>query len=539
MLRRYLALQGTWSGALGVVVGVATGLAIVPLLDGVIANDGRIAIGSIDVVIIALTALVTATAAAIVPTRDLARTSVLAALGGRRPVAKVRPRQVRIGAVLVAGGLTALWLAVTSARNANDTGDGLGAAVVLAGFGGLAVLAGMCCVCPVVVDLVARVGSRRRGATRLATRGLGRHRARSAALVAAIAAIGAAAMAAGATAEEEFATQTRSGRQTADLDLVSISTAQVGPDGEVRLADPTTRCLSRPWIRSRRWSASRRGTSRIRSWCPSTTARSMTMMVADVGLLDLIGLTGQQRAALADVDAAEVAPVGMPMADRRPDANLGSLETISICSPRTTSARGASSRRQAVERLGLDPVPGEVFGQLQHDIDRDQYDRLTSLNVFTNESAYFVDVSQGEVMTNVSVGYPERDDSTLARAIILLGMLLLTTVVVGVGMALWAAEGKDERDALVSIGAAPSVLARVVGIKAWLLAFVGGLIAVPLGYGTLRLAIAAAGNETTFPWFVAVGVVVVVPLVIGVIATLGSAVAQRVRPVRMSTLTTD
>ena len=106
-------------------------------------------------------------------------------------------------------------------------------------------------------------------------------------------------------------------------------------------------------------------------------------------------------------------------------------------------------------------------------------------------------------------------------------------------MALWAAEGKDERDALVSIGASPSVLARVVGIKAWLLAFVGGVIAVPLGYGTLRLAVAAAAEQTTFPWLVALGIVVVVPLLIGVIATLGSAIAQRVRPVRMSTLATD
>ena len=86
-------------------------------------------------------------------------------------------------------------------------------------------------------------------------------------------------------------------------------------------------------------------------------------------------------------------------------------------------------------------------------------------------------------------------------------MLLLTTVVVGVGMALWAAEGKDERDALVSIGAGPSVLARVVGLKAWLLALVGGVIAVPLGYGTLRLVVAAAHKQTTFPWLVAAGVV--------------------------------
>ena len=121
------------------------------------------------------------------------------------------------------------------------------------------------------------------------------------------------------------------------------------------------------------------------------------------------------------------------------------------------------------------------------------------LNVFSTESAYFLDVPTGETSTFVTVGYPDSDYSTLTRLIILGGMLLLTVIVVGVGMALWAAEGKDERDALVSIGASPSVLARVVGIKAWLLAFVGGVIAVPLGFGTLRLAVAAAGEQNDVP----------------------------------------
>ena len=95
VLRRYLALQGTWSGLVAA-VGMAAGLVLVPLLGDVIASDGRIDMVAFDLIVIVLVALTTPTLAAIVPTRDLARTSVLAALGGRRPIARVRPRQVRI-----------------------------------------------------------------------------------------------------------------------------------------------------------------------------------------------------------------------------------------------------------------------------------------------------------------------------------------------------------------------------------------------------------------------------------------------------------
>ncbi len=578
VLRRYLALQGTWSGLVGVLVGMAAGLALVPVLGDLIANDGRIDVVAFDLIVIAVVALTTATLAAIVPTKDLARTSVLAALGGRRPIAKVRPRQVRFGAMLVAGGLAALWLAVSSARDSNNNngGNGLGAAVALAGAGGLAVLAGMCCVCPVIVDLVSRAGSKRRGATRLATRGLGRHRARSAALMAAIAAIGAAAIAAGATAEQQFADQ-RDMFFSSELDLVEVVSAvftndgsdaqglgpgsirpPVGPDlpfldGSVEV-DPAGGQAAGPqpvvveqsvldgveavvgpvdWYQATQVLNTEQAAAAM-----GGDLFSEPLLVADEGLLNVIGLTAGQRAILASVDGAMIVPSATESPSQFQVGDMfGGLQATVIQAE--TNRFWMVINPQAVERLGLDVVPAGTFGRLQHNVTRDQYDELTSQNVFTNESAFFVDVPPGELMTSINVGYPDVDYSTLARLIILGGMLLLTTVVVGVGMALWAAEGKDERDALVSIGAAPSVLARVVGLKAFLLAFVGGVIAVPLGFGTLRLVVEAAHEHTTFPWLVAAGVVIVVPILIGIVATVGSAIAQRVRPVRMSTLATD
>jgi putative ABC transport system permease protein len=536
VLRRYLALQGTWSGAVGVVAGVGLGLGLLPFLDSVVANDGRTAIGGADIAVIVAVALTTATLAAIVPTRDLARTSVLAALGGRRPVGSVRPHQVRLGVFLIAGGSTALWLAVSSARDSASFGGGMGASVALAGAGGLAMLAGMCCVCPVVVDVVARVGSRRRGATRLATRSLGRHRARSAALVAAIAAIGAAAVAAGATAEHEFSA--RGSQSYMHLDRIELSSFELAPPSlpdqsamptEVAKAvDPSILAEVEAVVGDVSWLQARQ--------VGPTESVPSPLLVADEALLDLLHLTPGQRAALAEVDVALIEPEqtnGMSMSGSH---DFGPLEWIVLTSEVDQSRAWAVVTPEAVERFGLETIPSATFGILDHEITRGEYDDLVDLNSFTNETAYFLAVPSGEVGTNVGFAFPETDYSAMARLIILGGMLLLTTLVVGVGMALWAAEGKDERDALVSLGAPPATMARVVGIKAWLLAFVGGAIAVPLGFGTLRLAVAAAGESTTFPWLVAVGLVVLVPLLIGATATLGSAVAQRARPVRMSTL---
>jgi putative ABC transport system permease protein len=542
VLRRYLALQGTWSAGVGVVAGVVLGLGLVPLLDSAIANDGRVAVGAVDLVAIGLTALFAGTVAAIVPTRDLANTSVLAALGGRRPVGKVRPRQVRIGALAVAVGLTMMWLAVTSARHQNDTGDGLGASVVLAAGGGLAVLAGMCCVCPMVVDLIARLGSRRRGSVRLATRSLGRHRARSAALMAAVAAIGAAAMAAGATAEQDLAERHLYSNQRG-LDTLEISSQQGGADEtqpyEVRQVEQSTLDQIEAIVGPAEWTQTRQ--LAVDPDAPSSSGDiSVPLVVAGPDVLDIIGLTAGQRTALAQADAAMISPIadGVAMSSSN-DLGFGSLETVDIQIDSGDMRWWQVVNPEAVDRLQLQTVPASTYGRLSHDITRSEYDQLMNLNVFTNESAYFSAVRSDPVSTSIGVPFPENDYTTMTRLIILGGMLLLTTVVVGIGMALWAAEGKDERDALVSIGAPPSTMAKVVGTKAWLLATAGGVIAVPLGFGTLRLAVAAAGEQTRFPWLIAGGVVVVVPLLIGVVSTLGSAAAQRVRPVRMSTLASD
>ena len=84
------------------------------------------------------------------------------------------------------------------------------------------------------------------------------------------------------------------------------------------------------------------------------------------------------------------------------DDNFGNLNATVIDDAAATSRFWMVINPQAVERLGLDVVPAGRFGRLQHNITRDQYDELTSQNVFTNESAFFVDCPTGRVMTDAS-----------------------------------------------------------------------------------------------------------------------------------------
>ena len=84
------------------------------------------------------------------------------------------------------------------------------------------------------------------------TRSLGRHRARSAALIAAVAAIGAAAIAAGATAEQEFAD--RQQWQSSETDLVEVIDLRAA--GPPRLSNTSADEPSSDWWETSRFARS-------------------------------------------------------------------------------------------------------------------------------------------------------------------------------------------------------------------------------------------------------------------------------------------
>lgn len=549
VLRRFLALQGTWTGVVGAAVGVLGGLGIVGLFAERIRNDGRIAWFPGDWAIIALTAVAVATVAAIVPTRSMSSMSsmsVLSALGGRRPVPPVRRRQLSTGVALVAGGLLMIFMATVSARGAHDGGGDFTFPAIVAALAGIAVLAGVCCLCPLLVDAIARAGARRRGVPMLAARSLGRHRARAAALLAAVVAVGAAGTAIAAAGEQTV----RNDRQI-DNGLVrwGPDVIRIGSIGFDDRTDTSTRAdvdVAAPGVRADveaiagpvRWFAA----STV-----GTDLRSSDVYVADDGLLELMGLTATQRASVAELDSFELVPtadadsfVGYGFGGPDPSASVPEPERI-VIPDLAFNYRNTFVSPAYADSADLERQPAVYFGRADHDLDRSEADAIARLGIYDVEAQVFASLDRPsgslEIFTDCQCGRIEW--LKWVRLATIGGTLLLMTLIITLGMALWAAEGRDERDTLVAIGASPSVLARIAAAKAWAIAFVGMLAAVPLGFGTLSLAVAAAQEQTVFPWVFVVVAVVGLPLVIGAGAWASSAIGQRARHVTASSVSVD
>ena len=81
--------------------------------------------------------------------------------------------------------------------------------------------------------------------------------------------------------------------------------------------------------------------------------------------------------------------------------------------------------------------------------------------------------------------------------------------------------------------------ARVAGWRAGGLTLAAMIVAVPAGLATAWMFARAATGQISMPWLMASLLLFAVPLVVGVGAWGSSAVAQRLRPVRMSSLTAD
>jgi hypothetical protein len=138
----------------------------------------------------------------------------------------------------------------------------------------------------------------------------------------------------------------------------------------------------------------------------------------------------------------------------------------------------------------------------------------------------------------------ESISTTEARQIVLAIVLFIALIVLAMSLALSAAETRDERDILVSLGARPSTMRAVSGWKAALLAVSGALVAIPTGFIPVAVVFLAVVNpgETAhiaFPWSTTLQLVVAAPIIAGLVAYAGSAIVQALRPTRMSTFAAD
>lgn len=540
---RTLGLLGTVTAAFGVVLGFVVAAGVQhrwPRLFG--GDGGQVRVVAFDLVVIAVTALAVATVAALAPTRSLARVSVLAALAGRRPVGSVPPGVVRSGAALFAGGLLIALIATRSGVNGGGSEAGM-----LAALGMICSVLGVCMLSPALVDRFAGLAARAGGSLRLAARGVARHRPRAAAVLASLLLLGMGATGVAAMVEHNIA------KEVAE---------PLGPLAEQRNDVVWARALStRPYDasglavdepvpltdESGRRAAAEEILGRV-EWTPAAVAYDpdqydptmglVSYMVASDAVLDLYGASAEHRALIADSDhAVQLSRAGASQWDDQFIPIIDAPELQMYAQLPFISESAARAR-------GLTIVPDAfLFGRADHSLTEREATAITRLSDTFAEAMYYSDgPDEGSYASWDISQWPDtgpRLTHNQIRLILLAVSLLLVTLVVAFGMALWAVEGRDERDVLVAVGASPSTMARVAGWRAGGLTFAAMVVAVPMGLFVSWMVSRAAKGDIVVPWSLMVLLIFAVPAVIGAGAWLSSAVAQRARPVRMSTLTAD
>jgi putative ABC transport system permease protein len=560
VLRRALFFQGTWTGAVGTLLGFGAGVAglvvLSPHTDGLFQRDvGAYVVRVTDLVPIAVIGVAAATIAALVPARTTSRIPVLAALAGRRPLTKV-PRWVTVaGFASIASGLSLLGLAVIGATRTNGPGtqneqDIWAATAVL---GGMAVLLGACAIAPAYVSLLDRVASRLSGSWRFAARSLARQRTRTGAVVSGLCAagalaIGASALVIGAVGEQEQRDATLP-RNEVHISAVTMDAErqEVTATPDAALVDDVAAVLP--------------GADRI-DLTAVAVRDGRVAVVADSAAIDVYDLSDKAQDALAAGGAIELRMLGMEDQQRPQQQFTEGGPMIDVTSVPASPERVGDLPRvlvspALVEQLGLTPGDGPVVLRADHDLTDDEVGAIEDLRddyyaAHPDDDPTPVPVPGGGERKVVRAGvshdftfvqtFARSDtvDAFVVEAILSAIAVGFALIVVAVSLALAAAETRDERDVLAIVGATPATMRRTSAQKAAILTVMGGLLAIPVGFLPVVVFTRAdrvGGPLLVFPWRTVSVLVVAVPLITTAATTAASALALRLRPVRVSTMT--
>ncbi len=575
LLKRMLSLQGAWCGVLGTVVGMAAGVVTLSLMHGQFNNWIHRDIGPYvwsgrDLVAIAVIGVLAATLAAYFPARTAARVPVLSALSGRRPLGSLPRSIVPVGIALFGGGVVILGLVAAASRSGG--GNSLAAAAVL---GALLVLSGTCCVSPVAVASLAHVGAHLRGAGRVAVRSIVRSRARSAAVVMALAAINGGAIAMGTA----FASRSKPIGVSAPfmpnnaLVLVRHTTDFLSDGSDTTTTflpiQASTQQTIKTILPKATWTPRRAVTGTVNGTAGAPGGRDGgpligngkrvaiagpapdTIVVADPAVLTLMGFSQADIETLdrvgamvfpqenSDTSSAHSVTVGqgssaatIPAA--RPEHRLRSTAGVDAL---ITPAK-AQELNAPIESAGAIVTNPTAFNETQ----RASIDALTPTIMFGTSSP---DAPPSDITELLWAGPRTTGISANTVQQIILGIVVaIALLILAMSLALSAAETRDERDVLVSLGAPPRTMRGVAAWKAATLSFTAAALAVPTGFIPVAVAFHAsvrAGEraQLAFPWTTVLELLLLAPLLAALVAYVGSAIAQRVRPTQMSTFATD
>lgn len=545
-VRAALVLQGTFTGVVGTLTGLTLGGGLLAAGRDWVerAVDHRIGpwVGQpADVLAVAAVGVVAATVAALLPARTAARVPTLDALAGRRPLPPVPRRLTAGGLAAVATGLALLALAILGSRS-HENGT-VWALVAIAG--GVTELLGACAVAPLLVSRLEPLAGRASGAWRLAARGLARQRTRSGGVLSAAAAAGALAVCASALvlgAEARYGERLEAADEIvllagAPLVFPTVTVPQP-PNPSLRAAvadatgddDPVT---VRMLPAREPWTARQAGSDEWSEVLVGSGGGLDGPVVGDPAVLDAFEVPGDARDTLAR-DGLVVLAVedGEPVVVAPPGAEPLRAEVVAADQLVAGSAVVVTERLAA--SLGLEPVAAVLAYVPPGGIDHEREGALVALRADI-EHAGRDGFAASLWWSRPAGGEPVPLDLVLAGL-----ALAFSLFVVGTGLALAAAESKDERDVLTVAGAPPATLARTAGAKAWLLSTLGALLAVPVGFlPVVVYSLASRGLVIPFPLVLPVRTILLLvlaaPAVAALASTVASAAAQRVRPVRVST----
>lgn len=502
-VRRVLLAQGVVLGVLASFLGAAGGVLAFrygaePTALRLDRNLHGTEISWPVVVVIALLGATTAVVAAMLPSWKVARLTPLQALSGRFPIKPGESRAHRPAFVLAGGGLAIL----VAGGWATSYADGrypnwIGAAAVVAAIGLLVLVAGAVWATPYVVRRMSQLGRGLPLSGRYAFRDAGRHRVRTgAAAMALMVTVAGAVLAAfgfASASRAEFAESMPPRTMAVDLwgtngqpDRVEAAVATVQ-----RIVDPVETGLSLglrvPGGRERYVSVQREG--------------SLVQVVDEDSLklfarVDPAALEAFRSGGVLTTMSSAVRDGRLTMVADGRDRQSWTLSAAMVTRGDLTSIdqpRNAFISQETAAELGLTTGFPTMVVRTQDPISQDAVDRLQVYGIY---------------------GWTDDPDRAVAAVLQFAGLgaaALLTALVVGIAVALAAAESRDDVATLAAVGAGPWRRRGFGAMHGFFIGLVASVLGVAIGVPAGVSLVQVDGMPgVDVPWLATAGTVGVV-----------------------------
>ncbi|MDP9331182.1 MAG: hypothetical protein M3P11_11160 [Actinomycetota bacterium] len=530
-VRATVLLGGTVLGFVGSCLGVAIGIGASFVIHPFLERFARRIVGPVRIPVIPLLgalALGTAasTLAAYAPARSAAKLSTVEALAGRTPPPKAPGRLAAAGLVIaIAGGALVAW--ATSANS--DAWLTLGLITMLSGF--LVAI-------PLVVTWIGRGAGHLPTAPRIAARDLARHGRRTAAALAAATIALALPIGVGALTLSQDASERSVPFMAADQLSIGFFDGMLKPrsgDSD-RLIGDLRAALPGSVVVPLRTAAVVKGGKQRSIWVNGPLVRSQGQASREIGEL-LIGDADVLRAFHAEegipaFESGSIVAIGPGITDG------GVIHLTSRLGGDPNDTRGWIDL-PAVE--AGDTMYASLGAGYNYVISADAAAHLGLVVSKTSASNPQIvlrapnDLNGDEIQhaRQVASRYPgatvnsEADlgshNGTGRWAVGIVGTALALAIV-AVVVALIGAESRKDRAILAAVGAAPRTRRSLAGASAWVVAAVAGALAVPAGFAPVVVFRVAQARDypIVVPWAAIAVAILVVPIIAGGIAAVGS-----------------